>query len=243
MRVGRQRRLWLAAVLTLVAVLIIVPRLGAVGLFSSYLHQLEALAWLNYQPPSESLISNLKDLARLDELEEENQRLRAVSGFMQQKAYQYRVGYILSRDPVNQNLVTISLGSSDGLLSGQPLIVSEGLIIGKITQVSEHKALAELLTSDQSRLAVKSIGADKTTGLVFGSVGSSLSMQFIPTEINLAPGDVIITSGLEDRIPAGLIVGLVDKIQTKETELFKTAVVLPATNYQQQDLVSVIVGS
>src|SRR3989344_3707466 len=138
MKLSRQRRLWLAAGLSLVVVLIIVPRLGLVGLFSSYLHQLEALAWVDYQPPSESLLTNLKELARFDQLQEENQKLRAISNFMQQRSVKYRVGYILSRDPVNQNLVTISLGTADGLAKGQPVVVEDGLIIAKIVQVSKH---------------------------------------------------------------------------------------------------------
>jgi rod shape-determining protein MreC len=132
------------------------------------------------------------------------------------------------------------VGSADGVAVGQAIIVDQGIIIGKIIKVQDHKAIGELLTSDFSKLTVSSAESQETTGLVVGSLGNSLTMQFIPTTTNLEPRQLIVTSGLETAIPRGLVVGLVETISSPDSTVYKVASIKPTVNYQNYFLVSVI---
>lgn len=179
-------------------------------------------------------------LANLNQIDQENQRLRELLKFYSTRNYSYVVSYITSRDVFNPNLINLAVGSSEGVAVGQAIIVDDGIIIGKIIKVQEHKAIGELLTSDFSKLTVSSAESQETTGLVIGSLGNSLTMQFIPNSTNLEPRQLIVTSGLESAIPRGLVVGLVDTITAPESTVYKVANIKPIVNYQNYFLVSVI---
>jgi rod shape-determining protein MreC len=179
-------------------------------------------------------------LAALNQESQENARLRELLHFYSNHDYTHVVSYITSHDPLNTNLINLAVGSADGVAVGQAIIVDQGIIIGKIIKVQDHKAIGELLTSDFSKLTVSSAESQETTGLVVGSLGNSLTMQFIPTTTNLEPRQLIVTSGLETAIPRGLVVGLVETISSPDSTVYKVASIKPTVNYQNYFLVSVI---
>lgn len=179
-------------------------------------------------------------LAALNQVAQENAHLRQLLKFFTERRFSYVSSYITSHDPLNANLINLAVGSAEGVAVGQPVVVDDGVIIGKIIKVQEHKAIAELLTSDFSKLTVSSAELQETTGLVVGSLGNSLTMQFIPNTTNLEPGQLIVTSGLESTVPRGLVVGLVDTITAPESTVYKLATIKPTVNYQNYFLVSVI---
>ncbi len=179
-------------------------------------------------------------LAGLNQVAQENAHLRELLKFYTERKLNRVVSYITSHDPLNPNLINLAVGSVEGVAIGQPVVVDDGVIIAKIIKVQEHKAIAELLTSDFSKLTVSSAELQETTGLVVGSLGNSLTMQFIPNTTNLETGQLIVTSGLESTVPRGLVVGLVDSITAPESTVYKLATVKPTVNYQNYFLVSVI---
>jgi|GEM_PF-3942419 len=179
-------------------------------------------------------------LAALNQVNQENTRLRELLKFYSRSKYSFVASYIVSHDPLNTNLINLAVGSADGIAVGQAIVVDDGIIIGKIIKVQEHKAIGELLTSDFSKLTVSSAESQETTGLVIGSLGNSLTMQFIPNTTNLEAGQLIVTSGLESTIPRGLVVGLVNTISTPESTVYKIASIKPTVNYQNYFLVSII---
>ena len=55
-------------------------------------------------------------------------------------------------------------------------------------------------------------------------------------------GDIIITSGLEDNIPHGLVVGTVETIDEADEAIFKTATINLPVNFDKIFIVSVLIG-
>lgn len=53
-------------------------------------------------------------------------------------------------------------------------------------------------------------------------------------------GDIVLTSGLAGTLPRGLVIGQVTAVEQKDIALFQEAVVRPAVDYREVELVLVI---
>jgi rod shape-determining protein MreC len=147
-----------------------------------------------------------------------------------------------SADITNRGLL-IDRGSREGISIGQPVIVNDGVIIGKISSVSRNSATVLLLADSMSRLAVSLQGGSNVTGLLEGDRGLSMSISLIPQNEMVGLGEVVVTSGIESGIRRGLIVGIVDKVYKDEQEPFQTATVLPLSRSEHPVFVQVLIGS
>ena len=195
------------------------------------------------QPPDD-LVEEYKALlaenSRLQALEDENVLLRELLDFQQTKQYDLQVANILSRDFLNQNLLIIDIGLDQGVVVGQAVIINQGIIIGKIIEVQSDSAVVRLLTDSSSKLAVSLINQDIVSGLLTGSLGLGMDLQYIPQGQEVKKGDLVITANLNEDMPGGLIAGRVEEVEFSEEELFKTASVSPLVDYNTLFLVAVI---
>jgi len=187
---------------------------------------------LSYQ---ELLIENTS----LKGLVEENKLLRELLDFEKKKDYILNIANILSRDEVNNNILIIDIGKDKNIKEGQAVIINEGIIIGKVIEVNLYSSKVRLLTDKDSSLAVK-VGSETVSGILRGSLGLGMDLEFIPKEQEIKINDLVITSYLDTNIPANLMVGKVEKIDSKEEDIFKKALVSPLLNYQSLYLVAVI---
>jgi cell shape-determining protein MreC len=68
-------------------------------------------------------------------------------------------------------------------------------------------------------------------------------LTFVPQAEELRADDVIVTSGSEDKIPSDLVIGLVNEVDGKPTDPFKSASIQPIVQGDRLRLVSVLVPS
>ena len=78
------------------------------------------------------------------------------------------------------------------------------------------------------------------TGLAIGQSSGSLLMQFIPLEAKINANDIALTSGLGGKLPRGLVVGQVASIDKRDVDLFQSAQLTPAADYDRLDVLLVI---
>jgi len=180
------------------------------------------------------------DYVRLNNLESENSYLRRELNFIQEKHFNYEVADIIGRQAYNDQILILAKGSADGLKVGQAITVDQGIIVGKILSTEDHRAYAALLTEVRSQLAVSLESLSGTNGLLLGRVGSSLLMDLIPQDKTVAKDNLVITSGLEEGIPRGLLVGRISQVDSLVGEVFKQARVEPSVNYAILQTVTVI---
>ena len=117
----------------------------------------------------------------------------------------------------------IDRGLKEGIFVGNPVVAAEGIIIGTILSVKDHIAIVELINDNKSHIGVAITNSDKTVGIASGSHGLNVNIEMIPQNIVIAPGDEVITSGIEESIPRGLLVGHIASVQKKSSEPFQTA--------------------
>lgn len=65
-------------------------------------------------------------------------------------------------------------------------------------------------------------------------------MQYVPLEASIAANDIALTSGLGGILPRGLVVGQVTSVEKHDVDLFQSARLRPATDYDRLDVVLVI---
>ena len=173
------------------------------------------------------LISGAR-MARLQTAAAENERLRGLLGADRRGGLDVQLAPILDidLDPTRQRLV-LDAGSRDRVSVGQSVIDAGGLV-GQIIAVRPGTSTVLLLTDPDH--AVPVMVARTGVRLVAYGKGRSdrLALPNIPLSSDLKVGDVLITSGLGGRFPAGFTVGTVAALHPDDSHAFLVGDVVPA---------------
>ncbi len=140
----------------------------------------------------------------------------------------------------NSNTATLDQGSDAGIEPGDPVIVDSGVLLGKIMATTNTTSTVRFLSDRASSTAATILNKDRTLGLVEGSSGFLLDFQFIPQETELNINEIVVTSGLEEAVPYGLAIGIINSITSSDTDPFKSAVIEPVIDYRRYQFVTVI---
>lgn len=174
------------------------------------------------------LVAQAIDTAKLKALEEENDLLKKEMNFVDENKFKYVAAKIISgvSDPLSQSVV-INRGRRDGIEKGLAVIADNGVLVGKVSEVEDDFSKILLLSDNKSRVAATIQNLDHTVGLVEGQYGLSFSMTDIPQNQEIRDGDLVVTSGLEGKIPKNLLIAKVESVRSVESEIFKTAILKP----------------
>lgn len=180
--------------------------------------------------------------ARINDLEKENNEIRKQLNFFHRQNFT-----AIAADVVGQNsdsverMVIINVGRSAGIKLGQPVIAGDGILIGTIAKVQEDIAMVRLINDNQSKIAATIQNKDGSLGVVEGGYGLSVRMNFIPRNETVLIGEKIITSGLEQTIPRGLLIGEVAVAENEAYQPFQQAVLTTAIDLSKLTIVSVLI--
>jgi rod shape-determining protein MreC len=184
------------------------------------------------------------ETVRLKELESENETLRQLLQFTQANpTYRYRaaevVGHVIGQDSSNLlRYIIIDVGTSDGMTKGMPVVTDRGLI-GRIVEVSSRSSKVLLMT-DVSSSVNAIIQSSRATGIVEGKADGGLVMKYIPQQVTVNVGDIILTSGLGATFPKGLVIGQVTAVHKRDIEMFQQAEIKPTVDFDRLEIVLVL---
>lgn len=136
--------------------------------------------------------------------------------------------------------LTIDRGSRDGIALAMPVLAGSGLL-GQVVEVGPDASVVRLITDQRSGVAVF-IQSNRAEGVVRGTIGDRLLLDYISDETTVTPGDVIITSGMGGVYPKGLVVGEVESVGEIGSSIFREIQVRPAQTPVGVEEVLVIVG-
>lgn len=187
----------------------------------------------------------IKENARLKKLEEENKILRDHLGFLSDEKHKSLLANVISRGDLalsgeQSTVLIIDKGLEDGLVPGLAVLNSEGIVIGKIDELKQSLAKVLLSNDSNCRLAASIQGDEHTNGIAEGDLGLTIKMEFIPQSKKIAPGDYVITSGLESLIPRGLVIGRVSEVNKENNELWQTATIETIADTDNLIIVAII---
>jgi len=153
----------------------------------------------------------------------------------------FRPAAVIGRDPSPfLHYVIINRGSNDGILRGMPVVTDQGLV-GRVDAVIADAARVQLISDTGSSVNVRLQNANTEASLV-GSVTGDVSLDLIPPDVLVEPGDLVLTSGLGGGYPPDLIVGQVINVRSRDFDLFQQATVQPVVDFNRMQVVLVIVN-
>lgn len=176
-------------------------------------------------------------IAELREAEAENDELRALLGIDVALDMELLPVRITSRDPSNFSAeLSVDAGSKQGIRAGMPVVGSAhgaAALAGTVVEVGAETARVRLIVDSRSSVVAVD-QRSRAMGLVRGQPGGQLVMVEIAAGDEVAPGDSIVSAGLEigpaarSRYPGGLLIGSVQAVEEDAGALTQTAFVRPA---------------
>ena len=155
------------------------------------------------------------DKEKLKTLEAENTFLRS----------QAQVGQlsqnILSSLTVRGNAVWLRSGSNQGVNNGMWVLGENGALIGRVSKSGRGVSLVETPQSTTFKVSAMT-SQDLAHGIVVGD-GVATHLANIAQGDQIAIGDVVVSSGGEDNVPANVPVGVVSEIIGTEAQAIKKA--------------------
>lgn len=198
------------------------------------------------------------DSATLAELEEENTRLTAQLGQLNEfRAENERLQQMLSLTSTYgmtgvaarviggssgdwDSTIVIDKGTNAGIAVDMPVVDGYG-VVGQVTAVSPISATVTLLDDPGSGVSALLQGS-RETGVLQGSVDGALHLDFVPTGISVSVGELVVTSGLGGVYPTGILLGTVASVSSNPTDMYHNIVVAPAVRVGNYEEVYVMTG-
>lgn len=162
------------------------------------------------------------EIAKLKELEKENEILRRGIEVEIHKNYDLIFGKIIGKD-ISQEYILINKGSKDGVLKELSVITEEKILIGKIIEVYDKYSKVALLSAKNFSFDVIIKQENKEiTAVAQGQGNSKIKLDFIPQETEIFENDLIFTSYLGGIFPENLLVGKITSFKKNDTDPFQT---------------------
>ncbi|RTZ45781.1 rod shape-determining protein MreC [Candidimonas sp. SYP-B2681] len=165
--------------------------------------------------------------AQLAAENEQLRRLLNVADLVTQPSVAVEVFY----EPPNafSHHLVFNKGSSSGIRPGMP-IIDEGGIVGQIVRVTPFTSEAALLTDDKVSIPVQVLRNGLRLIAFGGNVSGKVEVRYLTADVDLEPGDTLVTSGIGGLFPAGLSVAKVDRVERDPTSGFALAVATPLSH-------------
>ena len=167
-------------------------------------------------------------LQRMETLEAENDRLRAMLDSSHSVAVRLLVAEILSVDPdPYRQRFTINRGVLNGVYVGQALLDADG-VVGQVDIVDALTSHAVLISDSNHGLPV----AVNRTGLRSIALGTGetglLNLPYLTNSADVQEGDLLVTTGLGGVFPPGYPVGRVTVVQRRPGQSFARVLAQPS---------------
>ena len=145
---------------------------------------------------------------RVADLERENRDLKALARYSSAgKTETVPARVVMSSGSPLAQTILIDAGSNQGVRPGYPVVTGDGLA-GRVVAVFADQASVMLLGDRMSRVPVL-VGAGQARAVLVGTGDGAGRLEFVGAGAQLAPGDLVTTSGAGGVFPRGLAIGVV----------------------------------
>ncbi len=146
-------------------------------------------------------------------LQAENAHLRSLLSTREGLAHRATTVEVMSagRDPFSRRIIA-DKGSSAGIQPGQAAIDDKGLV-GQVTRVQLLSSEITLIT-DKGQAVPVEIVRNGLRAIAFGhGRNNALELAFMPVNMDIQNGDLLVTSGIDGTYPRGVPVAVVSQIE------------------------------
>ncbi|PIR66930.1 MAG: hypothetical protein COU51_01335 [Parcubacteria group bacterium CG10_big_fil_rev_8_21_14_0_10_36_14] len=170
--------------------------------------------------------------AKFKILGEENKILKKELGFTKEHSFTTVSARVIGADSLrNSTLLILQIEdinyNTDDLKLDMPVIVEDGILVGKIIKINEREIFMAPITASRSAVAATVLGNNYTIGVAEGESSLAIKMGMIPKTEKIKQGELVVTSGLEENMPKGLLLGTVSRVDQDPQSPFNIAYVTP----------------
>lgn len=174
----------------------------------------------------EQLVRQSK-LLKFEAMEKENVRLRALLENSFKLGEQVLIAELLSVNTMPyEHILVVNKGTRYGVHEQQPVLDANG-VVGQVFRALPLTSEIMLITDPNHAIPVQV----NRNGLLTIAVGSGqlnqLNLPFLPSNADVRPGDLLITSGLGGTFPQGYPVAVVDEFTSQPNKPFANVTATP----------------
>lgn len=169
--------------------------------------------------------------SQVEQLSQENERLRKLLGLREQLATSVVAAQVLydAADPYTRRVV-IDKGLLQGVQTGSP-VVDESGVLGQVTNVYLLVSEVTLIVDRELAIPVLNVRTGVRSvayGDAVSASGSGLELRFMGSNADVQPGDLLTTSGVDGVYPPGLPVARISRIERRAESAFAKIYCTPA---------------
>jgi rod shape-determining protein MreC len=178
--------------------------------------------------------------SRLLEFKYENDRLRKLLSYSEKAQSSSIASTVISFDPssISQSVI-VDKGSLHGVNIEMPVLLGES-VVGQVIAVANSSSKVLLIT-DPSSAVDAIVQGTRVRGIVRGTSSSSTcDLIHVEREEIVKIGDRVITSGLDEVFPKGLLIGVVSDVVREAESEFQKIEILPSVDFSKLENVLVV---
>ncbi len=183
----------------------------------------------------------LSEISQLRETQRENARLRTMLGFQETMKLKSIIARVIAKDASTEfRAIRLNRGESSGVLKDMAVITAEG-VVGRVIRTTAETA--DVVTIVDTLSAIDAIDErSRARGIVEGMTEDLCQLIYALRTDDIAPGDVLISSGLGGIFPKGVPVGTVSRVTRKLYGTTQEVEVRPAVDFSKLEEVMVVVA-
>ncbi|HEX6507718.1 MAG TPA: rod shape-determining protein MreC, partial [Chloroflexota bacterium] len=167
----------------------------------------------------------LRSMLRFDELNNRTQFLTA---------------RVIMQDPNGlAPYIIINRGTRDGLRKGMTVVTHRGYFVGAIVDLTSNAARVQLMTSPSSSVGAIDLRT-RASGVIEGQYSGLPEFNLVVTSASLRKNDWVVTSGQLNLFPRTILIGEIVSVHHQNAALFQTAVIQPAADFSDLEMVQVV---
>ncbi len=185
-------------------------------------------------------ISQLKrELAEKDKLlrqaekdSEENRLLREVLNLRpQQEDYVYELAAVIEQGASNwESALTLNRGEKHGVEPGDSVMTETGFLVGVVSEVGSSWCKVLTVLDTEFTIGAKVFRTEEVCvaeGNFRLMPEGKLTARYLDPNSSITVGDLVVTSGLGEYYPPGLVIGAVESLKMDDSGLSLTATLTP----------------
>jgi rod shape-determining protein MreC len=118
-------------------------------------------------------------------------------------------------------------------------VITPAGLAGKVSLVADGSAYVLLMTDINFSASVR-VQETRQEAILSGTGGSRCILKYVPQEVVMKEGEIVVTSGFDELFPQEVPVGYISKVSKKSTNIFQEIEITPFQDPKKLDEVMVV---